>query len=139
MQEELKKSYLATWLMMAGVLVMGVVAFAISERHGYGASSEAKMNFLRLIVLVVSLVQIAMAGAMKKIISASAVHAKNANRFFAAQLTANILCEAPAVFGLILVFISKTFMDFAILGGVSLIALILFFPKQSLPNQSLKG
>ena len=31
----------------SGVIFFGVVAFSVSERNGYGASSEAKMNFMR--------------------------------------------------------------------------------------------
>lgn len=127
-----KKTKLATFVMMAGVGLMGIAALIISERHGYGASSEAKMNFLRLVIFIVSLTQVVMAAALKKIISAS----RKEEHFFAAQMTANALCEAPAAFGLILVFISKTFMDFVILGAVSLLAFIALFPKQIPQNKS---
>ncbi len=131
MEDDFKKTQTLTFWMMAGVMVMGIVALVISDRHGYGASSEAKINFLRLVVIIVSLTQIVMAGALKKIVSAMSVKPPQKKKIFAQQMIANLLCEAPALFGLGLVCISKTFTDYAIMGGISLIAFTVFFPRDT--------
>jgi|GEM_PF-2882126 len=131
MEQQFKRAQIITIAMSAGVFVMGVMAFIFSERQGYGASSEAKMNFLRVIVLIVSLAQIIMAFALKKIISAAAGSVSKEKKLLAAQVTANVLCEAVAIFGFVLTVMSKTFMDYAIFSGLSIGALALFFPKRS--------
>ena len=131
MEPQFKRAQIITIAMIIGIFIMGIVAFTLSARHGHGASSEAKMNFLRLIVLIVSLTQIIMAFALKKIISAAAGLASKEKRLLAAQVTANALCEAVAIFGFVLTVMSKTFMDYAIFSGLSIGALALFFPKRS--------
>lgn len=129
MKTDFEKAKTITFFMMQGIIALGIVAWFISAKHEYGATSEAKLNFLRLIVIVVGLMQVLMAAALKKIISASSGKEK---KILTAQITADILCEAPAIFGFGLVLISKNFMDYAVMGGMSLVALALLFPKENL-------
>ena len=131
MEQQFKKAQMITIAMMVCVFIMGVVAFMISDRHGYGASSEAKMNFLRLIVYVVSFTQIIMASAIKKIMSVGTGASSKDKKLFTAQVIANVLCEAVAIFGFAILLISKTFMDYVIFALISIVAFVLFFPKRS--------
>lgn len=128
MEAHFKKARLITMVMMITVLFYGVIAFVVSDQHGYGASSEAKMNFMRLIMFVFSATQIALALMIRKM---AGIMSKKANpsRRLTLQIMMNAFCEAIALFGLVLVFMSKTFMDYAVFAVISLAAFVFFFPK----------
>lgn len=72
-----------------------------------------------------------MGATVKKIIAMGAVTGDKAKKLFAAQTVGNALCESPALFGLILVFMTKSFLDYGICAAISLVGLALIFPKQN--------
>ena len=128
MEKNLNKARIITWAMMAGVIFFGVVAFSVSDRNGYGASSEAKMNFMRGIIFLFSATQIALAFAIKKTIRAMSSNTSS-SRLLSLQIVINAFCEVIALFGLVLVFMSKSFLDYIIFALISLLAFTFFFPK----------
>ncbi len=130
MDQNFKKAKLITLAMIASVVIYGVIAWIVSDKQGYGASSEAKMNFLRVMMYIFSATQILLAFVIHKTMHALAKTPKP-ERLLVLQVIVNAFCEAIAVFGLVLVLISKTFMDYAIFAGVSLAAFAFFFPKQN--------
>ena len=126
---DFKKAKLMTWAMTMTVIFCGVIAYFISDRHGYGASSEGKINILRAIVFAFSVIQFLMALAVQK--TARAVSKKNNQvKPLVIQIITNAFCEIIAFFGLALVFISKSFMDYGFFGSLSLLAFIFFFPRE---------
>lgn len=129
MESDFKKARLITIAMIVFVILCGGAAWVISDRHGYGASSEAKMNFVRLMVFVFSATQIALAYAVRKTINAMSKTTSSA-RLLSLQITINAFCEFIAILGLVLVLMSKTFMDYIIFASISLAAFALFFPRQ---------
>lgn len=128
MEADFKKTRIITIAMIGAVIAYGVVALMISERHGYGASSEAKMNFLRLMVFIFSMTQVVLAFAIQKSMKKMAGN-MDSQRQFKLQLVINCFCEVIALFGLVLTMMSKTFMDYVLFAAISLAAFIFFFPK----------
>ena len=122
--------------LMSSLAAFAVIAWIISDKYGYGASSEGKINFLRATVYFVTLMQLMLAFFLRKMISA----AKNANPSMrmTLQIVVNIFCEIIALSGLALVFISKNFTDYVIFGIISAAAFLIFFPQrdQWLSNQN---
>lgn len=129
METNFKKARLITIVMILALAVYGAVAWMIADHRGYGASSEAKMNFVRTMIFVFSATQIALAFAVRKTIGAISKTTSSA-RLLSLQITINAFCEVIALFGLILVFMSKAFMDYAVFACISLLAFAFFFPRQ---------
>lgn len=129
MEADFKKARVITIVMILAVIAYGAVAWMMSDRHGYGASSEAKMNFVRTMMFVFSATQIALAFAIRKTITALSKTTSSA-RLLSLQITINAFCEVIAMFGLVLVFMSKTFMDYLIFAFISLSAFAFFFPRR---------
>ena len=128
MDTNFKKAQLITWTMMTSVIVLGAVAYSLSERNGYSASSEAKMNFMRGIIFLFSATQIALAFAIKKTIRAMSSNTSS-SRLLSLQIVVNAFCEVIALFGLVLVFMSKAFLDYIVFALISLSAFTFLFPK----------
>ncbi|HCM42833.1 MAG TPA: hypothetical protein PLY88_02630 [Candidatus Omnitrophota bacterium] len=129
MEENFKKARKITFGMMISLVTMGLAVLLISGARGYGGSSEAKMNFFRLILFVFAFAQIAMAGA----IYAGAKRLKtnvNAGKKLVAQIIACALCESVGVFGFALAIMTKTFTDYAMFALIAFAALLFYFPKE---------
>ena len=129
MEINFKKARLITIVMMFAVIGYGVVAWVVADHHGYGASSEAKINFMRAIIFVFSATQIVLAFVIRKTVNAMSKTTSPA-RLLSMQITIDAFCEAIALFGLVLVFISKSFMDYAMFAFISLSAFSFFFPRR---------
>ena len=125
MEAQFKAARTLTSAMIAAVFLYALIAFAL-KGQGYGATSEGKMNFMRMIVAFVVIVQIMLAFAMHKMMGAL----KEKKRLITFQVMVNVFCEAIALFGLVLFFMSKNFMDYAIFAVISLGAFACFFPRR---------
>lgn len=129
MEENFNKARKITIGMMISLVTMGLVVLLLSGARGYGGSSEAKMNFFRLILFVFAFAQIAMAGA----IYAGATRLKtsvNAGKKLVSQIIACALCESVGVFGFALAIMTKAFTDYAMFAVIALAALLFYFPKE---------
>ncbi len=125
MEAQYKTARTLTIAMIAAVFLYGAIAFVL-KGQGYGATSEGKMNFMRMIVAFVVIVQIMLAFAMHKMMGALT----DKKRLVTFQIMINAFCEAVALFGLVLFFISKNFMDYAVFAVISLGAFACFFPRR---------
>lgn len=128
MDQKFKTARMLHMAFIAALLIYAFV-FSMTEKEHY-ASSEAKMNFLRLVVIIVSAVQVMLGAAMKKILS-SAKSADRPQQLLTAGLFGAALCESGAIFGLILAFISGRFWDYGICAGIALLGLLWTFPRKA--------
>lgn len=129
MEQHFKKARKITVGMMISLVTMGLAVLLISGARGYGGSSEAKMNFFRLILFVFAFAQITMAGA----IYAGATRLKtsvNAGKKLVSQIIACALCESVGIFGFALAIMTKAFTDYAIFAVIAFAALLFYFPKE---------
>ena len=128
MDQEFKKARIITIAMMLAIFLYGIVAWFLSDRSGYGASSEGKMNFLRMVVFFVSAMQMILAFAIHKTMRTLPKNSDSGQRV-TLQMIINAFCEAIALFGLVLFFMSKNFIDYVFFAFLSLAAFSFFFPK----------
>lgn len=129
MERKFKKARLISITLMAALIFYGMVAATFYDLHGYGGSAESKMNFLRMIIFVVSFIQVAMAFVVRRV--ALNRTGPKEKQSFAAQLIVNAFCMAPAVFGMALTFMTRSFWDYGIFAAVSFVALGFFFPRET--------
>ena len=129
METNFKKARIITIAMIGAVIAYGVVAWILSNHRGYGASSEAKMNFMRTAVFIFAATQIALAAAVRKTIGAISKTTSSA-RLLSLQIMINVFCEIIALLGFVLSMVSKAFMDYAMFAFISLFAFALFFPRR---------
>lgn len=130
MESKFKLAKIFSFALIGAVIMYGAIAFYMAERNAYGGSSEAKMNFLRLIVFGVSAMQIMMALTLRKIFFSAQGAARTPEKLLTGHIVTNAICEAAAVIGLVLFFITKSFWDFGICGAVALMGLLYLFPRE---------
>lgn len=123
------------WFMFfISIFIYGLVAFLIISQGGENRVRN-DVGSLRIILFLISIADLFLADKIKTIMAK-----KSNDKLKAADPGKNLLavstivysfCEAPAIFGLILSFLSENINNYFLFAALSLVGFVLNFPKDN--------